>query len=131
MPGLLLCFFFQAEDGIRDLIVTGVQTCALPILQAIALTALTFTGLIRIWEIYLLALVNGIVMAFDSPARQSMLPSLVPREDLSNAVALNSTVFNASRVVGPPLAGLVYAAAGPGWCFAINAVSFAAILYAL
>src|SRR5713101_4068515 len=112
----------------RRLIMTT-QTVFL--LQAIALTALTFTGLIRIWEIYLLALVNGIVMAFDSPARQSMLPSLVPREDLSNAVALNSTVFNASRVVGPPLAGLVYAAAGPGWCFAINAVSFAAILYAL
>jgi predicted MFS family arabinose efflux permease len=60
-----------------------------------------------------------------------MLPSLVPREDLSNAVALNSTIFNASRVVGPPLAGMVYAAAGPGWCFAINAISFGAILWAL
>src|SRR5439155_803775 len=85
----------------------------------------------RIWEIYVLALANGTVMAFDSPGRQSMLPSLVPREDLSNAVALNSTIFNASRVIGPPLAGLVYAAVGPGWCFAVNAVSFLAILYSL
>ncbi len=100
-------------------------------LQAVVLTVLAFTGQIKIWEIYLLALVNGIVMAFDSPARQSMIPSLVPREDLSNAIALNSTVFNASRVIGPPLAGLVYAAAGPGWCFAFNAISFLAILYPL
>src|SRR2546425_909367 len=101
------------------------------LLQAVVLTVLTFAGRIRIWEIYALALMNGTVMAFDSPGRQSMLPSLVPREDLSNAVALNSTVFNASRVVGPPLAGLVYAAVGPGWCFALNAVSFLAILYPL
>ena len=101
------------------------------LLQAVALTALTFAGRIRIWEIYVLALANGTVMAFDSPGRQSMLPSLVPREDLSNAVALNSTIFNASRVIGPPLAGLVYAAVGPGWCFAVNAVSFLAILYPL
>lgn len=101
------------------------------LLQAIVLTVLTFSGRIRIWEIYALALVNGTVMAFDSPGRQSMLPSLVPREDLGNAIALNSTVFNASRVVGPPLAGLMYAAAGPGWCFALNAVSFLAILYPL
>lgn len=100
-------------------------------LQAIVLTLLTFSGRIRIWEIYLLAGVNGVVMAFDSPGRQSMIPSLVPRDDLRNAIALNSTVFNASRVVGPPLAGLVYATGGPGWCFALNAVSFLAILYTL
>ncbi len=100
-------------------------------LQAVALTALAFTGQIKIWEIYLLALVNGTVMAFDSPGRQSMIPSLVPREDLSNAIALNSTVFNAGRVIGPPLAGFVYAAAGPAWCFAFNSVSFLAILYPL
>lgn len=100
-------------------------------LQALTLAILTFMGLIRVWEIYLLALVNGTVMAFDAPGRQSMIPSLVAREDLSNAIALNSTAFNASRIVGPPLAGLIYAAAGPAWCFAINAATFAAILYAL
>lgn len=100
-------------------------------LQALTLAALTFTGVIQVWQIYLLALVNGTVMAFDAPGRQSMIPSLVAREDLSNAVALNATAFNASRVVGPPLAGLIYAAAGPAWCFAINAATFTAILYAL
>lgn len=100
-------------------------------LQAVTLAILTLTGVIRVWQIYALALVNGTVMAFDAPGRQSMIPSLVTREDLSNAIALNSTAFNASRVIGPPLAGLIYAAAGPGWCFAINAVTFSAILYAL
>src|SRR2546428_815475 len=74
---------------------------------------------------------SGTVMAFDSPGRRSRLPSLVPREDLSNAVAPNSTIFHPSGVVGPPLAGLVYAAVGPGWCFALNAVSYLAILYPL
>lgn len=98
-------------------------------LQAVAMTVLTFTHLIQVWHIYVLALVNGIVMAVDSPTRQSLIPSLVKREDLTSAIALNSTVFNGSRIVGPPLAGLVYAVAGPGWCFALNAISFLAILY--
>lgn len=100
-------------------------------LQSALLTILTFGGAIKVWQIYALALVSGTVMAFDSPGRQSMLPSLVEREDLSNAIALNSTVFNASRVIGPPIAGLVYAVAGPAWCFAVNTVTYAAILYAL
>lgn len=100
-------------------------------LQAAALTALTFAHVIQVWHIYLLATASGIVMAFDAPTRQSLVPALVPREDLSNAIALNSTAFNVARVVGPPLAGLVYAAAGPQWCFFVNTVSFAAILYAI
>lgn len=112
----------------RKLVLT---TQSLFMLQSAAMALLTLAGTIEVWQIYLLALGNGIVMAFDSPGRQSMLPSLVEREDLSNAIALNSTVFNASRVVGPPIAGIVYAAAGPAWCFAVNTVSFAAILYVL
>ncbi len=100
-------------------------------IQAVLLAALTLTGHVRIWQIYALALTNGIVMAFDGPARQSLIPSLVPRDVLTNAIALNSTAFNASRVVGPPLAGLIYAVAGPGWCFALNAVSKLAVLYSL
>lgn len=112
----------------RKLVLT---TQFLFMLQSAAMTGLTLAGTIEVWQIYLLALGNGIVMAFDSPGRQSMLPSLVERENLSNAIALNSTVFNASRVVGPPIAGIVYAAAGPAWCFAVNTVSFAAILYVL
>ncbi|MGH2348887.1 MAG: MFS transporter [bacterium] len=100
-------------------------------LQAVVLAALTFAGLIEVWHIYVLALVNGTVMAFDAPVRQSMIPSLVAREDLTNAIALNATAFNASRVIGPPVAGLLYAAAGPAWCFALNAVSYLAILYVI
>jgi MFS family permease len=100
-------------------------------LQAVVLAALTFAGVIQVWHIYVLALVNGTVMAFDAPVRSSMIPSLVARDDLTNAIALNATAFNASRVIGPPLAGLLYAAAGPAWCFALNAVSYLAILYVI
>jgi MFS family permease len=99
--------------------------------QAAVLAVLTFMGIIQVWQIYILALVNGTVMAFDAPLRQSMIPSLVARDDLSNAIALNSTAFNASRVIGPPVAGLLYAAAGPAWCFALNAVSYLAIIYVI
>lgn len=99
--------------------------------QAVLLAVLTLTGHVQIWQIYALALVNGIVMAFDGPGRQALLPSLVHRDVLTNAIALNSTAFNASRVVGPPVAGLIYAVAGPGWCFALNAISKLAVLYSL
>lgn len=101
------------------------------LLQSIVLTVLTFTGLIQVWHLYLLAMLNGTVMAFDAPARQALVPSLVAREDLTNAIALNSTAFNASRVIGPPIGGLIYAAVGPAWCFALNAVTYPAILVAL
>jgi len=100
-------------------------------LQGAILAFLTLSGQVQIWEIYLLALLTGIVMAFDAPARQSLVPALVDRSVLTNAIALNSMAFNASRVVGPPLAGLLYAAAGPGWCFAINAALVVAVLYPL
>lgn len=106
-------------------------TQAVFMLSSAILTVLTFTDLIQVWHIYVLALVNGTIMAFDAPARQSLVPSLVEREDLTNAIALNSTAFNASRVIGPPIGGLVYATIGPAWCFAINAISYPAILAAL
>jgi len=106
-------------------------TQAVFMLSSAILTVLTFTDLIQVWHIYVLALVNGTIMAFDAPARQSLVPSLVEREDLTNAIALNSTAFNASRVIGPPIGGLVYATTGPAWCFAINAISYPAILAAL
>jgi len=119
-----------AADRIdRRKLVLGTQSAFT--VQAILLAALTLSGHIQIWHIYALALVNGIVVAFDGPARQSLVPSLVDREVLTNAIALNSTAFNASRVFGPPLAGLIYAVAGPGWCFALNALSYLAVLYSL
>ncbi len=131
LPSTLLALVggVAADRVDRRKLVLATQTAFM--LQATLLTVLTFTGLVRVWQIYLLALFSGLVMAFDAPGRQSMVPSLVAREELSNAIALNSTAFNASRVIGPPLAGLVYAAAGPQWCFALNAASFLAILYAL
>ncbi|MGH2436270.1 MAG: MFS transporter, partial [bacterium] len=106
-------------------------TQAVFMLSSAVLAALTFRDLIQVWHIYVLTLLNGTIMAFDAPARQSLVPSLVEREDLTNAIALNSTAFNASRVIGPPIGGLVYATIGPAWCFAINAISYPAILAAL
>ncbi len=131
LPSTLLALVggVAADRVDRRKLLLGTQTAFT--LQAAVLAGLTLSGHVRIWQIYLLALISGIVMAFDGPARQSLVPSLVERPLLSNAIALNSTAFNASRVFGPPLAGLVYAVAGPGWCFALNAVSYFAVLYSL
>lgn len=99
--------------------------------SAAVLAGLTFSGLVRVWHIYALSLVNGTVMAFDAPTRQAMIPSLVAREDLTNAIALNSAAFNGSRVIGPTIGGILYASAGPAWCFGLNALTYPAILVAL
>jgi MFS family permease len=93
-----------------------------------ALAVLTFAGLVRFEHVVAFAFWNGLVMAVDNPTRQALVPALVDREDLANAVALNSAAFNASRVLGPALAGLVYRAAGPAWCFLANAVSYLAVI---
>jgi len=131
LPSTVLALFggvvADRVDRRRLLLVTQ----AIFMLQSAVLAALTFTDLIRVWHIYLLALLNGTVMAFDAPTRQSLIPSLVAREDLTNAIALTSTAFNGSRVIGPPIGGLIYAAVGPAWCFALNAITYPAILVAL
>ena len=98
---------------------------------AAALSALTLLGLIQAWHIAAMAFLLGVANAFDAPARQAFVSELVDREDLTNAIALNSTMFNAATAVGPAIAGLTYAAFGPGPCFAINAVSFLGVLTAL
>ncbi|MDX1594282.1 MAG: MFS transporter [Gammaproteobacteria bacterium] len=103
----------------------------LALLQALALAALTLSGKVTVPLVMLLAALLGTVQAFEMPARQAFLAELVPREQLPNAIALNSALFNAARFVGPALAGLIIAAAGEGWAFAVNAASFAAILVAL
>lgn len=92
---------------------------------------LTFTGLIQPWHIVLLAFILGIANAFDAPARQSFVLELVNREDMGNAIALNSTMFQMATVVGPSVAGITYAIAGPAWCFAINGFSFLFVIGAL
>ncbi len=98
---------------------------------AFVLAALTFLGLIRPWHIVLLAFLLGVANAFDAPARHAFVPEMVPREDLTNAIALNSTIFNSAIAVGPAVAGVTYALFGPAWCFMINGLSFLAVIAAL
>ncbi len=98
---------------------------------ALILAALTFSNLVQPWHILALACLLGIVNAFDAPARQAFVVDLVDRADLTNAIALNSTMFQLATVVGPALAGLIYAAFGSAWCFAINGITFVAVIVAL
>ncbi|MFC3653168.1 MFS transporter [Dyella humi] len=106
-------------------------TQALMGVLALGLGVLTVTGLVKLWEVYAFALALGCVTAFDSPARQTFISELVTEEDLSNAVALNSTSFNAGRMIGPAVAGLLIAVIGTGWVFVFNAVSFGAVFGSL
>jgi MFS family permease len=114
-------------DRRRILIVTQ----SLSMVLALALAILTLSGHIQAWQIMLLAALLGIVNAIDIPTRQAFVFDLVGRGDIVNAVALNSTMFNAARVVGPAVAGLLVAAVGEGWCFFINSVSFLAVIGSL
>ncbi|SMG57696.1 MFS transporter [Paraburkholderia susongensis] len=98
---------------------------------ALALGLLTITGLVQLWQVYMFAGLLGCVTAFDSPARQTFVSDLVGEADLANAVGLNSTSFNAARMIGPAVAGLLIASVGTGWVFLINALSFVAVLGAL
>ncbi|HVC15931.1 MAG TPA: MFS transporter, partial [Rhodanobacter sp.] len=100
-------------------------------LLALGLGLLTVTGRVQLWQVYVFALLLGCTAAFDAPARQSFVSELVGEADLSNAVALNSTSFNAARMIGPATAGLLIAAVGCGWVFIVNAASFAAVLGSL
>jgi MFS family permease len=98
---------------------------------AATLAALTFGGLRTVWPIYLLAALSSAAASFDGPARQSLIPNLVPREHLSSAISLNTLMFQIASVLGPTLAGLVIAGAGLGWVYAANAASFLMVLVAL
>lgn len=98
---------------------------------AFLLAALVFLNVVQPWHILVLAFLTGVVNAFDTPARQSFVVELVDREDMTNAIALNATMFNMGAILGPAIGGLVYALTGPGWCFTINGISFIAIIAAL
>ncbi|MEI9947805.1 MAG: MFS transporter [Pseudomonadota bacterium] len=100
-------------------------------LLALGLGILTVTGVVRLWHVDVFAFLLGCVSAFDAPARQTFVSDLVEEADLSNAVALNSTSFNAGRLIGPAVAGLLIASVGSGWVFLINAASFAGVLGSL
>jgi len=98
---------------------------------ALGLGVLTVAGWVQLWHVYVFAFLLGCVTAFDSPARQTFVSELVGEEALSNAVALNSTSFNAARMIGPAVAGILIAAIGSGWVFLFNAASFVAVLCSL
>ena len=100
-------------------------------LCALGLGLLTVTGVVELWHVYVFAFLHGCAAAFDAPARQTFVSDLVGETDLPNAVALNSTSFNAARMVGPALAGLLIAAVGTGWAFLANALSFGGVLWSL
>lgn len=111
----------------RILLVTQAASSAL----ALVLSALVFTDRVELWHVYVLAGLLGIVNSFDMPARQSFVPELVGKTHLLNAVALNSALFNAARIIGPALAGIVLAAFGPAWCFLANGLTYWAVLLSL
>lgn len=98
---------------------------------ALVLAAMTFRGLAEVWPIYVLAAFSSAAGAFDAPARQALLPTLVPRQDLPNAISLNTIAVQLASVVGPALGGLLIATAGIGWVYAANAVSFLFVIGAL
>ena len=113
----------------RHKIVIATQTISM--ILAGALAALTLTGRVTVIDVIVLAALMGCVNAFDIPARQAFLVDMVGREDLMNAIALNSSMFNGARVVGPSIAGILVASIGEGWCFFANAVSYIAVIAGL
>jgi MFS family permease len=98
---------------------------------ALGLGLLTITGIVRLWHVYVFAVLSGCASAFDAPVRQTFVSELAGDTDLPNAVALNSTSFNAARMIGPAVAGILIAAVGTGWAFLINGASFIAVLCSL
>jgi MFS family permease len=98
---------------------------------AFILAGITFLNLVQPWHILVLSFLLGTANAFDAPARQAFVSEMVNKEDLTNAIALNATMFNTALAAGPAVAGITYAAFGPGWCFTINGLSFIAVIVAL
>jgi len=113
----------------RRHIVISTQVAAM--LLAFVLAALTLLHKVHVWHVFVLASLLGVVNAFDIPGRQSFLVDMVGKEDLMNAIALNSSMFNGARVIGPAIAGILVAKIGEGWCFFANAVSYIAVIIGL
>lgn len=99
--------------------------------QALLLALLTFSGSIAVWHILLLSLLLGCVNALDNPTRQAFYPDLVPQAHLGNAIALNSTVINGSRLIGPAIGGILIGMLGESWCFLLNGISYIGVIFAL
>src|SRR5882672_5067728 len=118
-----------ADRTDRRRIVIGTQVSSM--ILAFVLAALTLSHTVQVWHLFVLSALLGVVNAIDIPARQSFLSDMVGREDLMNAIALNSSMFNGARIVGPAVAGLVVARIGEGWCFFSNGVSYIAVIIGL
>ena len=114
-------------DNRRTIIVTQ----AVQMVFSTLLAAITILGHVQLWHVYVIAALTGTALVFDAPSRQNLTFQMVGKDELPNAVALNSSLFNTARIFGPALAGVLIAAVGAGWCFAVNAVSFLAVLAAL
>ncbi|HWY61761.1 MAG TPA: MFS transporter [Rhizomicrobium sp.] len=133
--GQVPVFFFSAFGGMisdrfdrrRMLLWTQTLACA----QSAALAVLTLTHQIQVWMVVCLALFQGFINAFDVPIRQAMTVEMVGRDDLRHAISLNSMMFNLARVIGPPVAGIVIALVGVGICFALDALSYLAVIFCL
>jgi MFS family permease len=117
----------MAADRVRPhtlMVITQCTSMGLTLVLAL----LTLTGHVHLWHIVTTSLLLGVVFAFDIPARQVFVAQTVARPDLMNAIALNSSMFNGARIIGPAIAGLLVAAVGEGWCFLINSVSYVAVI---
>lgn len=134
--GQIPSFFMAPFGGVlvdrfnrhRILVITQI----LAMIQSLALAALALTGIINIWQIIFLSIFQGFINAFDAPARQALVPEIVERkEDLANAIALNSSLVNGGRLIGPSIAGLLIATVGAGVCFLIDGISYIAVIAAL
>ena len=110
---------------------TVIVTQSVQMFFSAVLAVITLAGHVQLWEVYAIAALTGTALVFDAPSRQNLTFQLVGRDELPNAIALNSSLFNTARIFGPALAGILIAAFGAGWCFAINAVSFLAVLGSL
>jgi MFS family permease len=110
---------------------TVIVTQAVQMFFSAVLAAITLLGHVQLWQVYAIAALTGTALVFDAPSRQNLTFQMVGRDELPNAIALNSSLFNTARIFGPALAGVLIAAVGAGWCFAINTVSFLAVLAGL
>jgi MFS family permease len=128
-------FLLAAIGGItadrrdRRRIILATQTSSMVLIGILA--AITLSGAVHVWHVMTIAALLGVVNAFDIPARQAFLVDMVGKEDLMNAIALNSSMFNSARVIGPGVAGLLVALFGEGWCFLLNSISYLAVITGL
>ncbi len=118
-----------ADRASRHRIIVATQTTSM--ILPLVLAALTLSGRVQVWHVFVLSACLGVVNAFDIPARQAFLVEMVGHEDLMNAIALNSSMVNGARVVGPAVAGLLVAVVGEGWCFLLNGISYGAVIAGL